>query len=41
MNPTSKGRSMLLWLALGVATFAVLVVGYGVLGLWQMTAPVR
>jgi len=36
MNPTSRFRSVLLWLALGVATFVALVVGYGVLRIWQL-----
>lgn len=35
MNPTSTGRSVLFWLALGAATFAVLVLGYGI-GLWHL-----
>ena len=29
MNPTSRFRSVLFWLGLGVATFLLLVVGYG------------
>ena len=29
MDPTSRLRSVLFWLALGAATFVVLVVGYG------------
>ena len=35
MNPTSSLRSVLFWLALAVATFAVLVLGYGT-GFWQL-----
>jgi hypothetical protein len=35
MNPTSRFRSVLLWLGLGFATFVVLVLGYGV-GFWQL-----
>ncbi|MEP6639067.1 MAG: hypothetical protein ABJC39_06935 [Chloroflexota bacterium] len=34
MNPTSRLRSVLFWLGLGVATFLLLVVGYGT-GFWQ------
>ena len=34
MNPTSRLRSALFWLALGAATFLVLVAGYGV-GFWK------
>jgi len=33
MNPTSRFRSALFWLALGLVTFGVLVVGYGT-GFW-------
>jgi hypothetical protein len=33
MNPTSKLRSVLLWLGLGAATFVLLVLGYGT-GFW-------
>jgi len=33
MNPTSRFRSVLLWLGLGVVTFVLLVVGYGT-GFW-------
>ena len=29
MQPTSRARSLLFWLALGAATFVLLVVGYG------------
>jgi hypothetical protein len=35
MNPTSRFQSVLFWLALGVATFVVLVAGYGT-GFWSM-----
>jgi hypothetical protein len=35
MNPTSKARSVLLWLVLGIATFGVLVLGYGT-GFWRL-----
>ncbi len=38
MNPTSTWRSVLFWLFLAVATFGVLVVGYGT-GFWDL--PVR
>jgi hypothetical protein len=34
MNPTSRFRSVLLWLGLGALTFVVLVVGYSV-RLWN------
>jgi len=34
MDPTSTARSILFWLGLGVATFAVIVVGYGT-GFWS------
>jgi hypothetical protein len=34
MNPTSRFRSVLFWLALGVLTFVVLVAGYGT-GFWS------
>jgi hypothetical protein len=33
MNPTSKAMSVLFWLGLGVATFVILVLGYGT-GFW-------
>jgi hypothetical protein len=33
MNPTSRLRSLLFWLALGVVTFVILVAGYGT-GFW-------
>jgi hypothetical protein len=36
MNPTPIWRSVLFWLALGAMTFVVLVIGYGVLGLWEL-----
>jgi hypothetical protein len=36
MNPTSTFRSVLLWVGLGVATFVSLVVGYGVLRIWEL-----
>ena len=35
MNPTSVFMSVLFWLGLGIATFVVLVLGYGV-GFWQL-----
>jgi hypothetical protein len=38
MNPTSRFRSALFWLALAVLTFIVLVVGYGT-GFWSLSAP--
>ena len=34
MNPTSVGRSILVWVGLAVLTFGVLVVGYGT-GFWH------
>lgn len=34
MNPTSSARAAAFWLALGILTFAVIAVGYGV-GLWS------
>ncbi len=37
MNPTSRFRSVLFWLGLGVATFLLLVVGYGS-GFWSLDA---
>jgi hypothetical protein len=43
MNPTSRFRSVLFWLGLGLATFFLLVVGYGS-GFWNLssgTAPAR
>lgn len=36
MNPTSRLRSVLFWVVLAGATFAILVVGYG-LGIWTGT----
>jgi hypothetical protein len=33
MNPTSTARSVLVWLSLGAATFAIIAVGYGI-GFW-------
>lgn len=38
MNPTSRLRSVLFWLALAAITFVVLVVGYGS-GFWHFVAP--
>jgi hypothetical protein len=35
MNPTSRFRSALFWLGLGIVTFALLVVGYGT-GFWSL-----
>jgi hypothetical protein len=37
MNPTSRLRSVLFWLSLGVLTFLILVAGYGI-GLWNLPA---
>jgi hypothetical protein len=37
MNPTSRFRSVLFWLGLGIATFLLLVVGYGS-GFWKLDA---
>jgi len=37
MEPTSRARSLLFWLALGAATFVLLVVGYGS-GFWGSSA---
>ncbi len=34
MNPTSRLRSVLLWLSLGIATFVLLVAGYAT-GYWH------
>ncbi|HYH93903.1 MAG TPA: hypothetical protein VD763_12135 [Candidatus Saccharimonadales bacterium] len=34
MNPTSRFRSVLFWLALGLGTFVILVAGYGS-GFWS------
>ncbi len=36
MNPTSTARSVLFWAVLGVITFVVIVVGYGVLHIWSL-----
>ena len=38
MNPTSTPMAVLFWLGLGVATFVVLVIGYGT-GFWSFTPP--
>jgi hypothetical protein len=38
MNPTSVGRSVLLWLGLAILTFVTLVVGYGI-GFWSFARP--
>lgn len=38
MGPTSRLRSVLFWLALGLLTFLVLVVGYGT-GFWSAGVP--
>ena len=35
MNPTSRFMSVLFWLGLGVLTFLILVVGYGI-GFWSL-----
>jgi hypothetical protein len=35
MNPTSRLRSVLFWLALGAGTFAIIAVGYGS-GFWRL-----
>ena len=35
MNPTTTGRSVAFWLALGLLTFVVLVLGYGT-GFWHL-----
>jgi hypothetical protein len=37
MRPTSRLVSVLFWLGLGVATFVVLVLGYGI-GFWSFPA---
>jgi hypothetical protein len=36
MNPTSTGRAVAFWLALGIITFAIIVAGYTV-NLWSFT----
>jgi len=38
MRPTSRLVSVLFWLGLGVLTFVLLVVGYGI-GLWHFPLP--
>jgi hypothetical protein len=38
MEPTSRARSLLFWLALGAATFVLLVAGY-TSGFWGPVAP--
>ena len=38
MNPASTARSVLLWVALAVITFALIIAGYGV-GLWHLGTP--
>jgi hypothetical protein len=35
MNPTTPGRSVMLWVGLAVVTFAILVAGYGT-GFWHL-----
>ena len=35
MNPTSRFRSVLFWLGLGIVTFLILVLGYGT-GFWTL-----
>jgi hypothetical protein len=35
MNPTSRLRSVVLWLGLAAVTFGILVVGYGT-GFWSL-----
>jgi hypothetical protein len=37
MRPTSTFVSVMFWLSLGIATFVLLVVGYGI-GLWHFPA---
>ena len=39
MNPTSTRRSAAFWLALGLLTLVVLILGYGPLGLWELGVP--
>ena len=36
MNPTSRMRSVLFWLALAAATFAIIALGYGS-GFWSLS----
>ncbi len=38
MNPTSRVRSALFWLSLGLATFLLIAVGYGT-GFWHVPTP--
>ena len=38
MNPTTRFQSVLFWLGLGIVTFAILVLGYGV-GFWSFATP--
>jgi len=38
MNPTSTPMAVLFWIGLGVLTFVILVVGYGV-GFWHFPPP--
>ena len=35
MNPTSRFQSVLFWVGLGIVTFAILVIGYGI-GFWSL-----
>ena len=37
MNPTSRFRSVLFWLALAFATFVIVAVGYGT-GFWSLAS---
>jgi hypothetical protein len=37
MNPTSSARAAAFWLALGILTFVVVAVGYGI-GFWRLPA---
>ncbi len=37
MRPTGPVTSVLFWVGLAIATFAILVVGYGI-GIWQFPA---
>jgi hypothetical protein len=37
MNPTSTARAVVFWLVLGLATFGIIVAGYG-LNLWGFPA---
>jgi hypothetical protein len=36
MNPTSTARAVAFWVVLALITFAVIVVGYGGLGIWHL-----